>query len=154
MPLVAAMLWDVLTAAGSTVALGLIIAIALGINAMALLFMGSAVVALERFARVARSWRSALCFGALWSLVLGAFALYFQSAELAGESLSKRFQAFGLASAGSALVVAVLMGVTRVVLARVSPCDSPRARSWCWAAGRASCWGGAGGSSTRRCRRS
>jgi lipoprotein-releasing system permease protein len=121
MPLVAAMLWDVLTAAGSTVALGLIVAIALGINAMALLFMGSAVVALERFARAARSWKSALCFGAVWSLVLGAFALYVQSAELAGEDLSKRFQAFGLASAGSAVVVAVLMGVTRVALTRVSP---------------------------------
>ena len=45
--------WTVLTAAGGTVALGLILAIALGINAMTLLFFGSAVVALERFARVA-----------------------------------------------------------------------------------------------------
>jgi lipoprotein-releasing system permease protein len=121
MPLFAAAIWDALTAAGSTVALGLIVAIALGINAMALLFMGSAVVALERFARVARSWRSALGFGALWSLVLGAFALYLQSPELAGRGFAERLQAFGLATAGSAVVVGALGVLTRVVLARVSP---------------------------------
>ena len=50
--------WTVLTAAGGTVALGLILAIALGINAMTLLFFGSAVVALERFARVATAARA------------------------------------------------------------------------------------------------
>jgi lipoprotein-releasing system permease protein len=121
MALFAAMIWDVLTTAGSSVALGLIVAIALGINAMALLFMGSAVVALERFARVARSWRSAVCFGALWSAVLGAFAIYLQSDELAGRGLQERFVAWALASAGSAAVVALLVVLTRVVLARVSP---------------------------------
>ena len=47
-------LWGALTAAGGGVALGLIVAIALGINAMSLLFAGSAVVALERFARVSK----------------------------------------------------------------------------------------------------
>jgi hypothetical protein len=47
----AALIWDALTVAGGTLALTLIVAIAVGINALALLFAGSAVVALERFAR-------------------------------------------------------------------------------------------------------
>ena len=44
-------LWSVLTAAGGTLALGLIVTLAVGINALTLLFLGSAVVTLERFAR-------------------------------------------------------------------------------------------------------
>jgi len=79
------MLWDLLTAAGGTVALALIAAIALGINAMTLIFAGSAVVALERFARVARRTRSLVGFGALWALLLGALVLYARAEELAGD---------------------------------------------------------------------
>ena len=57
--LIGAIVWDVLTAAGGTLALTLIIAIALGINGLSLLFVGSAVVALEQFSRAARRFRSA-----------------------------------------------------------------------------------------------
>ncbi len=48
------MLWDALTATGGALALTLIVAIALGIGALTLLFAGSAVVVLERFARASR----------------------------------------------------------------------------------------------------
>ena len=65
------MLWEVLTAAGGALALSLIVAIALGINALTLLFLGSAVVALERFARAVVRWQSVLLFGAIWSVLLG-----------------------------------------------------------------------------------
>ena len=72
MPGMAAALWDVLAAAGGTVALSMIVAIALGINALTLLFVGSAVVALERFARAVVRWRSALGVGLCWSVLVGA----------------------------------------------------------------------------------
>jgi hypothetical protein len=68
--------WAVLTAAGGTVALVLILAIALGINAMTLLFVGSAVVALERFARVATRMYVIVGCAAVWSLLVGAFMIY------------------------------------------------------------------------------
>lgn len=58
MPGFAAGLWDVATAAGGGAALAFIVAIALGINALTVLFFGSAVVVLERFARAARRWSS------------------------------------------------------------------------------------------------
>ena len=44
--------WNVLAAGGGTLALVLIVTIAVGINALTLLFLGSAVVTLERFARL------------------------------------------------------------------------------------------------------
>ena len=58
MPAFTTLLWDVLSTAGGTLALTFIVALALGINALTLLFLGSAVVALERFARAIRGWRS------------------------------------------------------------------------------------------------
>ena len=68
MPLFGSMLWDALTATGGALALSLIVTIALGISAMTLLFVGSAVVVLERFARAVRRTRSLVGCGALWSL--------------------------------------------------------------------------------------
>ena len=63
MPGFAAILWDLLTVAGGTLALSLIVSIAVGINALTFLFVGSAVVTLERFARVARRPRSVAVVG-------------------------------------------------------------------------------------------
>ena len=72
MEVFATAVWGTLTAAGSTLALTFIVALAIGINALALLFFGSAVVALEQFARAATRWRSLLLCGAGWSMVVGA----------------------------------------------------------------------------------
>ncbi len=69
-------LWGVLTAAGGTVALGLIAALALGINAMTLLFTGSAVVALERFARASRRWSTRAVCALAWAATLTAFFVH------------------------------------------------------------------------------
>ncbi|MDH5307678.1 MAG: ABC transporter permease, partial [Myxococcales bacterium] len=121
MPLFASMLWDVLTAAGGTVALGLIVVIALGINAMTLLFAGSAVVALEGFARAARRTRSVVGFGALWAIVLGAAVVVAHSAELADVSPRDRALAWPLAMFGCAAGVAFASVVTRFTLQRVRP---------------------------------
>src|SRR5687768_7942729 len=99
-----AWVWTVLTAAGGGVALGLILAIALGINAMTLLFFGSAVVALERFARVATRWRVIALCGLVWAALLGVFSLYWNADALAGASLADRLWAFALGSAWAAVL--------------------------------------------------
>ena len=53
-------LWGLLTAAGGTLALALIVTLAVGINALMLLFLGSAVVTLERFGRAGNDMRKLL----------------------------------------------------------------------------------------------
>jgi lipoprotein-releasing system permease protein len=117
---IVSMLWDLLTATGGTVAIALIAGIALGINAMTLLFAGSAVVALERFARVARRPRSLLGFGLLWSLLLGALLVYTRAEELAGRDAGERLAAWVGASLGCAAAVAVGVFAVRQGLARIS----------------------------------
>ena len=97
--------WNVLAAGGGTLALVLIVTIAVGINALTLLFLGSAVVTLERFARVARSAKSLLGFSACWSVLVGAGSLYWADPELV--AAAGRGRAFGLATAGSAVAIAV-----------------------------------------------
>jgi lipoprotein-releasing system permease protein len=116
----ASMFWDLLTAAGGSVALALIVAIALGINALTLLFVGSAVVALERFARSVRRTGSLVAFGAGWSLLLGGALLYARADELAGASPLERLTAFGAGAAGSAVLVALGITLTRLALRRIS----------------------------------
>jgi len=64
-------LWESLGAAGGSLALFFIIAMALGICANTILFVGSAVVVLERFARATRRWRSVLLATLGWAALLG-----------------------------------------------------------------------------------
>jgi lipoprotein-releasing system permease protein len=111
-------LWDLLTAAGGTLALTLIVTLALGINALTLLFLGSAVVTLERFARVARRWRSMLGFGLCWAGLVGAGSLSWRGAESAG-GLDPLRQ-WALASAGSAVAIALALVAIRALLRAVS----------------------------------
>ena len=106
--------WTILTGAGGTVALVLIIAIALGINALTLLFFGSAVVALERFARVAQRRSVILLCGLVWAGVLGAAILYAAGSEdLAGADLAARLRAGAFATARAALAILVYGGICR-----------------------------------------
>jgi lipoprotein-releasing system permease protein len=118
-PSLAVMFWHLLTAAGGAVALALIVAIALGINALTLLFAGSAVVALERFARAARRTRSVVGFGLIWSVGLGAAALYANADQLA-EMSERQWEWVWLGVwLGSALFVALAIAVVRTALHRV-----------------------------------
>jgi lipoprotein-releasing system permease protein len=118
---IAALAWDALTAAGGTLALSLIVALAVGIVALALLFVGSAVVALERFARVARSPRTLAVASVAWAALLGAGALHQFAPESANHSTREALVAWlRLWAVGLALVV-VAIGVTRAVLRRVDP---------------------------------
>ena len=121
MSLFASMLWDVLTAAGGTLAFALIGVIALGISATALIFAGSAVVALERFARVARRTRSIVICGSLWSLGVGAAAVHLQAATFADLPDDERGLAWLATLLGAAGVVALAIVVLHVVLRRARP---------------------------------
>ncbi len=115
------LVWDALTAAGGTLALTLIVAIAVGFNALALLFIGSAVVALERFARVARSPRTLAVAALVWSAVLGFGALQHFAPESANAATGEAFLAWLRLSATGLAVVAVAVVTMRAVLRRVDP---------------------------------
>jgi lipoprotein-releasing system permease protein len=121
MAALAALFWQVLTAAGGSLALTLILAIAVGILALTLLFVGSAVVALERFARVSRSLRTLAVVALVWSLAVGGGFLV----QLAPEETSAA-TGHGLAAwlrvSGVALgMVALAVLATRVLVTRVAP---------------------------------
>jgi len=111
-------LWNVLTAAGGSLALTLIVTMAVGINALTLLFLGSAVVTLERFARVARRWRSLLGFGAVWALLVATGSLYLAEAELVAKTGTFGF--WLRATGGSVLSIAVAVGLMYLVLRTLS----------------------------------
>ncbi len=108
----AAAAWEVMTAAGGTLALTLIVAIALGINALTLLFLGSAVIALEQFARVATRWRSLLGFGLFWSLTVAGGWLYVHAPELSVRPRSEWLATWAQTTA----VVAALIGVAVLLI--------------------------------------
>jgi len=67
--------WDALVAASGSVALVFIVALVLGICATAVLFFGSAVVVLDRFAREARRFSSALLVTLAFAALLGALGI-------------------------------------------------------------------------------
>jgi len=102
----ATLVWDFLSAAGGTLALTFIVALALGIFALALLFFGSAVVALERFARVVKSWRTAIGVWLAWSLVVGVAFLHALRPEFPLGSSAEQFRGLAQSSGLGALVVA------------------------------------------------
>jgi len=107
-------LWSVLTAAGGSLALMLIVTMAVGIMALTLLFVGSAVVTLEGFARVARRWRSLLGFAGVWAVFVGAASLYYADAQVVAELGSLSYWLRG--TAGAAVAIAVAVGLMRGIL--------------------------------------
>ncbi|HXV37766.1 MAG TPA: hypothetical protein VEC18_11485, partial [Myxococcota bacterium] len=117
----AAAAWGALTAAGGTLALSFIIAIFLGIVALTLLFVGSAVVALEQFARASRSWRNRLGFGLLWSGVVGVAYLYRYQPELAVQPWTDWLRAWTIASAASIGAVAFAMCGVWLLIEKLRP---------------------------------
>lgn len=66
--------WDLLVGAGTTLTLTVIVMIALGVNALAIFYLSSAVVVLERFARPVQRVRWVVFFGLL---IAGSAALLF-----------------------------------------------------------------------------
>jgi lipoprotein-releasing system permease protein len=120
MPIFASMLWDVISTAGGTLALTFIVALAVGINALTLLFLGSAVVALERFARAVRRWRSVVTVGVVGSALVTAGTLYWVVPQIAGVSDAPGPGLWAGAAAASASLVAAAIGLTWLGLRVVS----------------------------------
>ena len=107
-------IWELLGRAGGTLALTLIVAIAVGVNALTLLFVGSAVVTLESFARVAKRWGSVAVFGVCWAALLGAMALNWIDSEIVAEIGWAR--AWASQAAWAVLAIASCVAVVWLVL--------------------------------------
>jgi lipoprotein-releasing system permease protein len=117
----AAQLWEWLTAAGGTLALSFIVAIALGICANTVLFLGSAVVVLERFARANRSLRSVAIVTVVWAALLGALGTDVETLAALGISWPGAVRAWLLAAAVALLLVVAAQAAVALVLRRVPP---------------------------------
>ncbi len=117
MTLAADMLWDLLTAAGGSLALTLIVTLALGLAALALLFLGSAIVTLEHFARVVRRPLTVLAFGIFWSLLVGLGSMGFVDPDAtAGMGQLEHWLRASLGAAGGVGVcVLLVLGLLRSV---------------------------------------
>ena len=113
-----ASLWNALSAASGSVALAFIVALVLGICANAVLFLGSAVVVLERFARGPRHWSSTLLMTLAFAALLGALGTDEESVEALGIPWPGTAIAW-LAASASAFVLLVLVQAGTAFLLRV-----------------------------------
>jgi lipoprotein-releasing system permease protein len=107
-------LWDVLAAAGGSVALSFIVALALGLAALTIFFLGSSVVVLERFARAARSPLRIVLFGVGWAAVVAAVFLDSIDPGASGQPWAEWLIGFGkltLIGCGVMLVVVPATGL-------------------------------------------
>ena len=117
---VAGPLWTAAGAAGGSLALGFIVLIAVGLAALTAMFVGAAVVVLERFARQSRRLRSALLAGAAWAVAAALVAL---DVAVPGALSDRHELARSLPAAliGAVLAVALAMLATRLLLRFASP---------------------------------
>jgi lipoprotein-releasing system permease protein len=136
-------LWELLTALGGGFALSLIVALALGIAALTLLFAGSAVVVLERFARARRSPAALIAAALLGAVVMGFVGP--GEAELAGADLpAGPWAQWGLAAAAGALRIAVAVVLVWLALRWLRPATLARASLALLGLGYAAIVGGSG----------
>ncbi len=119
----AADLWSFLSAAGGSLALTFIVALALGIAVNLLLFLGSAVVVLERFARATHRFTSIVIVTLLWAALIGTRGLDREWFEALGPEWPGAFQAWlGVTAAALALLV-----IAQLLVAALLRFVSPRA---------------------------
>jgi lipoprotein-releasing system permease protein len=117
----ATQLWEWLTAAGGTLALSFIVAIALGICANTVLFLGSAVVVLERFARATHRLRSIVIVTVVWAALLGALGTDVETLAGLGIQSPGVVRAWILAAAVALVLVVVAQAAVALLLRRVPP---------------------------------
>ena len=133
-------LWQWLAAAGGTVALVFIVAIVIALAVMTAVFLGSAVVVLERFARVWRSPLAVAGFALLLSAAAAAVALHEQRPELSVASWAEWGGAYQGVLLGFVLRCLVGVGVCLAALRFLSE----RALQWivgAWLLAAAACYG-------------
>jgi len=111
------LLWQVLAAGGGGLALTFIVALALGLLALTVFFLGSAVVVLERFARAASRPLPALAAALAVSAAVAALAVGAAAPEARvlpwGDWLASFARLLGLLAVASALAVAAVAGLMR-----------------------------------------
>lgn len=104
------MIWDALLGVGTTLTLTVIVMIALGINALAIFYVSSAVVVLERFARVVERVRWVVVFGLLATAAGGYLSLKLASGFEGGQAESPSelaAVAFGSMAIGTGVSIAI-----------------------------------------------
>jgi lipoprotein-releasing system permease protein len=111
----AARAWEWAGAAGGTLALAFIVALALGLFALAAMFVGAAVVVLERFARQARRIRSVAIAALLVALGVAFVALQTEVPGVLeqGDALAR---ALPLAAGAGLLLVGLAVGAVALAL--------------------------------------
>ena len=108
-----------LVAAGASITLAFIVMLILGIAMVALVYLGSAVVVLERFARVSTRSGWLAFFGAAMSALCGLFLLETMQPEMSAQPWSEWSEAFFAIAARAALGSLVSVLMIRFVLGRV-----------------------------------
>ena len=106
-------------AAGAAATLAFIVTLILGIVLLSLLYVGSAIVVLERFARVSTRSGWMLFFGLVVSGVLGLVGLRLNNPEVSAQPWAQWFEAYAAASARIAGLCLVALLATRFALGRV-----------------------------------
>ncbi len=113
-------LWESLSVLGGGFAVLFILALGVGIGLLTLLFTGSAVVVLERFARGPQPWRARLGVTVAWSLLLAPLVLSQARPDLEVAGWGEWLRACAVAAgAGFALILAMQAGVA--LLLRLLP---------------------------------
>jgi len=107
-----------LAAAGASLALAFIVCLILGLAMIALVYIGSAVVVLERFARVVRRPWWAICFGMLISIIGAAMVLQEGASEAGAPGSANWLPEYYLLVAQFAAGSGLAMVLIRVVLRR------------------------------------
>ncbi len=110
--------WNLLSITGGGLALSFIVAIAVAIGAITLLFFGSSVVVLERFARSAVCKKILVIVGLVWGVAVGAFlaALLIPEPDLFSEGALLRW---GRVILGGLVGVAVCLPLVTVLIRRL-----------------------------------
>ncbi|MGI9432733.1 MAG: hypothetical protein ACR2PQ_10995, partial [Myxococcota bacterium] len=107
---------ELLSAAGGTFALAFIVALALGICALTLMFLCSAVVVLERFARAKRRPLAVIVTAAVWSVLLAPLVVQEVRPELAAANWGDWWVALAETALGVGVAIAVAVGIVAIVL--------------------------------------
>jgi lipoprotein-releasing system permease protein len=114
-------LWQALSTTGGSLALVFIVALVLGLCAMAVLFFGSAVVVLERFAREANRWPSALLVTIALAMLLGALGTDEETLEGLGFVWPGLFQAWALSALAACVALLIVQAAVALGLRFVPP---------------------------------
>ena len=105
-------LWEALTDPGGSFALIFIFALLLGICVVTLVFLVSAVIALEHFARAIRRWPTVIGCGLVWSVLVAFGALALVAQEGSVPTADTSFADLGNVWGGALVAVALLMALT------------------------------------------